>query len=172
MINRRSAIIIEAKAYPKQDTERPLYRKLLDLGPGGMYVSRQYNSALCHILARGGGCVAIRSIAIDGAVIAGPGRVTAALGLTIPKTIGQLRETRNGSLVIDVNTPNASPLPQSQPISRTSNGIGETVLARFMPQLVRRWLSRSPKTRGSFPHYLKEVLRTCSNARELRRLLT
>ncbi|MBI4449939.1 hypothetical protein HY634_02690 [Candidatus Uhrbacteria bacterium] len=170
-VGARTVVIIETRPYPRRDTERPLYRKLLDLEPGGVYVSRQYNSTLCHILARGGGCVAIRTIAIHGKIVTGPGRVTAALGLTTPKSTGRLRKLRRGSLMIKMNVPIDLPPRQRQRGRRVMQGIGPVVLARFMSPLVRRWLTFPPKTRGSFPNHLKEVLRRCRNEHELRLFL-
>lgn len=166
----RVATITETRHFPKSDTEKPLYRTLLTLTPGGVYTPRQYNSILCHVLAMGGGCVSLRSIEIDGAAFAGPGRVTEALGLTTPKATGRMRELKNGDLVLEMTAPIVKPKKATRPPRPPRvRKLSEDVLQRHMEALTVRWQRMKP--RPNFRTYLESVIRQCPTEGALRRHL-
>lgn len=162
------ATILEAKAFPRTDTEKPLYRALLEMAPGGVYTSRQFQSVLMHVLAQGGGCIAIRAIEVDGRTVEGPGRVTAELGLTQPKVTGRLRELKNGDLKLEMAVQPSPPPPRSP--RPTQAGLGNSAVARNMPGLIKRYQSRKTKEPNlTLLAVVNEALASCQDEAALRR---
>lgn len=167
------ATIVEAQPFPRSDTEKPLYRPLLELEPGGVYTPRQYSSVLFHLLAAGGGCVGIRAIELDGQIISGPGRVTEALGLTTPKNTGRIRELKSGDLKLEMDTPPDPPkraMKKAVAPTRT-NGLGRGTIARHMRQIAQAWMKAPARSRPTIEKFVDGILETCHSEAELRRFL-
>jgi hypothetical protein len=168
----RQAVILETQGFSRASNDAPLYKPMLELRPGDVFTPRQRNAILTLIVCmdggQSGGCVILRSIEINGGIITGPGRVSEALGMTIPKDPGRVEEHDDGTL--ELKMARLGPAKMPKPVrERRGNGIGDAVLTRQMPSIVKRFLHLSAEKRGTFESYLNTLLDGCHDESELRR---
>lgn len=97
-VGEKSFQILKAEGYPRKDNEKGIYAPILEMRPGTVYCPPHRGGLLFLIACLDGqgpgGCVLIREVSLDGAVIKGPGRVTEALGIVEPKSEGRCTEAK------------------------------------------------------------------------------
>ena len=168
-------VILRAKGFSRASNDAPLYKPMLELRPGDVFTPRRRNAILlltvCNDGSQSGGCVLIDAIEINGRVIEGPGRVSQALGLEIPKDPGRMVEREDGVLELRMSRLGSPKLP-SQPVrKRNSNGLGDAALAKHMPAIAKKFLKLPANGRSSFEEYLNKLLADCHDESMLRRRL-
>lgn len=168
-------VILGAKGFSRSSNDAPLYKPMLELRPGDVFTPRLRNAILlltvCMDGKRSGGCVLINAIEINGHVVKGPGRVSEALGLTVPKDPGRMLEREDGTLELRMSRL-GPPKPASQPVrKRNTNGLGDATLSKHMPAIAKKFLKLPADGRSSFEEYLNQLLTDCHDERELRRRL-
>lgn len=99
VVGNREAEIVSAKGYSRKENEDPLYAPILDLEPGQVYCPRFRGAILlliaCNDGVSRGGCILVKEVRIGDEIHKGPGRVTAALGITEHGTTGAIKASRD-----------------------------------------------------------------------------
>lgn len=172
----QKAVVLKASAYGRAEQERGLYRPMLDMKAGDVYCPRIRNTImLCIVTGQGrtlGGCVRIDGIEINGARHTGPGAVTGALGITVPRSKGSARIVGARDVELSLDTiPLRKPRggAQKQP-PKIKQGISDKALARLLPLIVDRYLADDPPV--TFEGYLNALLQECATETELRKKIT
>ncbi|TAK04761.1 hypothetical protein EPO33_02065 [Patescibacteria group bacterium] len=166
-----AATILEAQGYSRKENSDPLYRPLLALPPGSVYCPRRRNAILTLIACRDGGepggCILLRTIEVDGAVVQGPGRVSEALGITTHAQQGTL--VPHGDDVIELQLGAGTKAPSVPMPPPGGRGIGDETVKRLMPLIVKAYMKSGKGV--SFQAYLNKTLAECPTERDLRRRL-
>lgn len=165
------AIVLEAQGFSRESNNTSLYRSLLSLQPGDVFIPRRRNAVLTLIACmdgkQTGGCVLIRGIELNGKeIIQGPGKVSHALHLRVPKDPGRILECDDGSLELHMERIGPPRPPPKKPRLQTS--IGQAGITKCMPMIAKRYLQRR-QAQLSFQAYLNQLIADCVSEAELRR---
>lgn len=166
-----------AEGYAREENESGLYRPILGMPPGGAYFPRQRNAILFLIACRDGmahgGCVLIREVlSASGGIHSGPAAVSAAVGVTVPKTAGRVIELDSGDLKLELPRGSSAASGGGNGGARTAKrtqGIGPKALEALMPQITERYFATASDQ--PFPDYLQSLLDRCATEDALRRVL-
>lgn len=175
-VGSQEAVVLQASAYGRSEQERGLYRPMLDMKAGDIYCPRIRNTImLCIVTGQGrtlGGCVRIDGIEINGARHTGPGAVSGALGITVPRSKGSARIAGVREVEINLDTiPLRKPSGSAQKQSlKTKYGISDKAMARLLPLIVNRYLADDPPV--TFEGFLNTLLQECATETVLRQRIT
>jgi len=162
--------INEAEGFARDENERGIYKPIVDMAPGEVYCPRARNTILfliaCHDGRGPGGCVLIRGLlSPDRGLIDKPGNVSAALGITVPKTTGRVVELPSGELQLELNDEQDSDASTVKvTIPRVDAGLGKAVLKRHATKIAKAY---ARKGRGKFQDFLDNLVTRCRTEAEL-----
>jgi hypothetical protein len=160
--------VTEARGYPKDENDRGIYKPITEMAPGDVYCPRRRNAILFLIACRDGrgkgGCVLIRNLlSPKGGAIDGPAAVSAALGVSEPKTTGKVVELPNGELRVELDGVLSGDMPEyAETMPRGPAGIGEKTLKKHSAKVAAaysRYLKAHPGIR--FADFLASLVSEC-----------
>ncbi len=169
IVGASTVTILEAEGYSKKQNADPLYRPLLEMPAGSVYCPRRRNAILtlvaCHDGGAPGGCILLRAVEIDGAVVQGPGRVSDTLGIVTHAQQGTVVVHTEDMIELRLgDCKNAPPIKIPPPGGR---GVGDETVKRLMPLIVKAFLKAG---KGKpFQQFLNSMLAACPTERDLRR---
>lgn len=163
--------IMDAKGYPKSDNDTGVYKPVVDMKPGEVFVPRHRNAFLFLIACKDGentgGCVLVREIEMGGQLIKGPGMVTQALGIQTHAATGRINEREiELSLSMDGIAP-----PAEAPRDKTAKArkMSEALLRKHMPAIVSGW--KKHRKGINFLDFTNQIIESCQDEPALRRYL-
>lgn len=179
VVESRNVVILEAKGFSRKENDAGIYKPIVFLQPGQVYCPRSRNAILLLIACKDGmdigGCVLVRAIEVDGAVVEGPGRVSDALGITDAKAQGLVRELPDGTLTLEMpllEPPKVRPGVAASGKKRAGNGLGEETLRRHMPAIAKAYLkAKRADPALTFEGMLNALLAECKDEASLRKRL-
>ena len=162
--------VLRTEGSPRAKNATGIYKPMLEMAPGDVYCPRTRNSILLLIVTQDGvdigGCVLIRSAEIGGTTFDGPGKVTEAFGITVPRVSGTAEIGEDDDTVlVHLGTSRAKDQPKpSRPRLRAYAAIGWETVRRNMPRIAKCFLSQPL---GRFEDFLERILEGCTSEMEL-----
>jgi len=172
VVGQRRVTIMDAQGYPKAENDTGVYKPVVDMAPGEVFVPRHRNAFLFLVACKDGeergGCVLVREIEIDGKLYKGPGMVTQALGIQTHGATGKLHERDIGelSLSMDGIAPPADP-PRDK--AAKARKMSDALLKKHMPNIVKAWKKTGQGT--PFLDLLNKLAAECADEVALRKAL-
>ena len=172
VVGQHRVTIMDAQGYPRSENDTGVYKPVVDMQPGEVFVPRHRNAFLFLIACKDGentgGCVLVREIELDGHLYKGPGTVTQALGIQTHAATGKLHEREIGelSLSMDGVAPPADP-PRDK--AAKARKMSEALLSKHMPNIVKAWKKSSQGT--TFLDFTNKLVAECPDEAALRKRL-
>lgn len=161
----RRCVPTSTRAFPRRDNEKGIYKPMLDMRPGDVFVARQQSAFLFLVVSfdadGNGACVLVDGAVIGGNAFDGPGRVGGGIGFTAHRQTGSLVERPDGSLALEFT----GVLEPKEP-AKPSPKLTERLLQDRMTEVSEAFVARGDETE-TFERFLERIRAECRTVAEL-----
>ena len=163
--------ILRTDFYTRTENDKGIYKSMLDMEAGRVYVPRVMNAFLFLIVAldgiHSGACVRVTSIQTQTGIIKGPGRVGKWIGFNAHQQTGRLVEREGKPLLLSMEgvlTPEILPVQETVLIPMT-----DSVLSKYTDHLAIHFMSE--RLDEAYEEFLERIKREWITEDELKKRL-
>lgn len=169
----RVITITQTEGYPRSQNDRGVYKPMLEMSPGQVFIPRVMSAFVFLIVAldgkQAGACVRIVGIDTpEAGEIGGGGRVSKYVGFTEHRQVGRIEERMGKSLRLVMEGTLAPEVPATNGGSKVR--LTDRVLSRYADALGGYYTNR-PRAGESYDAFLTRIKSEWSNEAQLKKQL-
>ncbi len=150
--------IEEADVYSRETNEKGVYKPLLEMNPGEVFVPKVMGHPMILIAAKDGGqlggCVRLKVISTpEHGTVSGGGRVGRFVGVMEHKACGRVREREGEPLLLEIDGVMEPTRPDPKP---PKHPLPERIVSRYMSRLSKLFMELGD-TAPEFDPWLEDV---------------